>query len=354
MWERTILEHTVGEWVTAIAIAAGAWFVGKALYWVFSVALKHLARRTRTRADDVILETIGHPVVVLVTILGFYIAFERLEFTGAIAHYGGHAFKAAWALAVTWLVVRIVGALLHEYLLPYAKERGVTSMDASVEALTVRSVSLLIWGVGIISALNNAGYNVNALLAGVGISGLALAMAAKDTVANVFGGITVFTDQPFRTGDRIRIAGYDGYVQRVGMRSTRIRTIEGPIVVVPNFKFTDSVLENVSEQATQRVKHELGLARTTSPERLERALAVLNELVDAHQADLMPERVASFSALKDQSLVITFIYHVRKERPLEKVQSRIHLDLVRRFAEEKLEFAYPTQVQLPPPGQAQG
>lgn len=334
------------EWTTALMIAVGSWFVAKGLYWLFAVGLRKLARRTSSRVDDVLLETLGQPVVVLVTLVGFYIAFQRMDFTGSMAFYGGHAFKVAWALTMTWLVVRVVSALLHEYLLPYAKQRGMTSMDASVEEMTVRSVSMLIWGVGIVAALNNAGYNVNALLAGIGIGGLALAMAAKDTVANVFGGISVFTDQPFRTGDRIRIGGYDGFVLRVGMRSTRIRTIEGPIVVVPNFKFTDSILENVSEEAGRRVKHELGLVYETSPERLERALQVLNDLVNAHQEDLMPERIACFSAFRDYSLILTFVYHIRKGRPIEEVQNRIHLDLLRRFAAEKLEFAYPTQVQL--------
>lgn len=346
MWHKELYGHTVQDWAIALTIAAGSWLMGKLLYRLFAGVLRRMAKRTTTKVDDVIVDTIGQPIVVLVTLFGFLIAFQRMAFTGQVAFYGGHAFKAAWALGLTWLAARVVSALLREYLLPYAKQRGVTSMDRSVETLTVRTVSMLIWGVGIIAALNNAGYNVNALLAGVGISGLALAMAAKDTVANVFGGITVFTDQPFRTGDRIRIGGYDGMVLRVGIRSTRIRTIEGPIVVVPNFKFTDSVLENVSEEAARRVRHKLGLVYETSPERMERALQVLNELVDDHQADVMPERSAFFQTFGDFSLDIIFIYHIRKERPIEEVQSRIHLELLRRFTVEKLEFAYPTQVQL--------
>ncbi|MCB0765094.1 MAG: mechanosensitive ion channel family protein [Flavobacteriales bacterium] len=346
MWSSKILEHALTEWGISIGIAVGAWLFGRLLYWLFTDVLKDMARRTEGRVDDVLLGALGQPVVVLVTMLGFQIAFERLEFVGRVAYYGGHAFKAAWALVLTWTIVRAVSALLHEYLLPYAKQRGATSMDESVMALTVRAVGILIWGMGIIGALNNAGYNVSALLAGVGISGLALAMAAKDTVANVFGGITVFADQPFRTGDRIRVAGHDGTVLRVGMRSTRIRTLDGPVVVVPNFKFTDSVLENVSEEASRRVRHELGLIYETSPERMERALQVLHEIVDAHQQELLPDRSAFFSGFKDFSLSVVFIYYIRKGRSIEDAQTMVHLEVLRRFASEGIEFAYPTQVEI--------
>lgn len=346
MWQSRILDHTVEQWVSALAIAAVAWLVGKLLYWLFAVVLKRWTALTKTRADDVIVETIGQPVVLLTTVAGFQIAFGRMNFSDQVGYYGGHAFTAAWTLGVTWLVVRAVSALLREYLLPYARQRGISNMDASVQGLTIRTAALLIWGIGIIAALNNAGYNVNALLAGVGISGLALAMAAKDTVANIFGGITVFTDQPFRVGDRIRIGGYDGTVLRVGIRSTRIRTIQGPVVVVPNFRFTDSVVENVSEEESRRVRHELGLVYDTTPERMERALQVLNELVDARQNDLMPDRSTVFTTFGDFSLGIVLVYWIRKGRSTDAVQNTVHLDLLRRFAAEGLEFAFPTQVQI--------
>ena len=94
----------------------------------------------------------------------------------------------------------------------------------------------LIWIIGIIVALNNAGYDVMALIAGLGIGGLALAMAAKDTVANVFGGFTIFTDRPFSMGDRIVISGFDGTVKEIGIRSTRLQTLAGREVSIPNSK----------------------------------------------------------------------------------------------------------------------
>lgn len=116
-------------------------------------------------------------------------------------------------------------------------------------------------------------------------------------------------------------------------------------MVVPNFKFTDSVLENVTQQASFRVRHELGLIYETPPEKLQEALSILNKLVDEHQDVLMPDRLTSFTAFKDYSLNILFIYHIRKDADVFPTQSKVHLELFQRFAAAGLEFAYPTQVE---------
>ena len=98
---------------------------------------------------------------------------------------------------------------------------------------------------GLIVALNNAGYDIGALIAGLGVGGLALAIAAKDTVANIFGSVTIFADRPFVIGDRVRIKGHDGVVRDIGIRSTRLETRDGPMVTIPNATFADSAVEDV-------------------------------------------------------------------------------------------------------------
>jgi MscS family membrane protein len=340
------LGNPVDHWLYALAWAAGGWLVGKALYWGSSTVLKRLAASTATRLDDLLIVALRGPLVALVTLIGIYLAYHQLELPDKMDLWVERVIKVATVLALTWLLARLVDALVEEYLLPRAR-REETKVVKSQLVPVVRSASkVLVWGLGLVLALNNAGYNVGALLAGIGIGGLAMAMAAKDTVANIFGGVTVFADKPFEVGERIRVAGYDGIVQEIGIRSTRIRTLEGPIVVVPNFKFTDSVLENVSQQASFRVRHELGLIYETPPEKVEEALQILNTLVGEHQDVLEPDRIASFTAFKDYSLNILFVYFIRKEADAFAIQSRMHLELMRRFAVAGLEFAYPTQVEI--------
>jgi len=132
----------------------------------------------------------------------------------------------------------------------------------------------------------------------------------------------------------------------VGIRSTRIRSLEGPIVVIPNKKFTESIVENVTQEPARRVRHELGLVYETSPDRMQRALEVLREVVMANQQVLEEEHLVCFNAFKEYSLNILFIYYVRKGADIFETQSRVHLEVLRRFNDERLSFAYPTAVEL--------
>lgn len=116
-------------------------------------------------------------------------------------------------------------------------------------------------------------------------------------------------------------------------------------MVVPNFKFTESVVENVSLEPTRRVRHELGLIYETPPARMEEAIRILNELVDENQDVLDRERLVSFTAFKEYSLTILLIYYIRKDADIFATQTRIHLAVMRRFADAGLEFAYPTQLE---------
>lgn len=341
-WERTFYYNTVQQWAYALAIAFGVWMVSRLLYWISANVLRRAAVRTETKLDDILLDTLQQPLILIFTLVGFLVAYHQLEFPERIDAWMERAYHAGVTLSMTWLFVRIVDALVREVLVPYA-ERSDSRLDDHLVPLARKGLRLMIWTLGIIVALNNAGYNVGALLAGLGIGGLALAMAAKDTVANIFGGITVLTDKPFLVGDRIRIDKYDGTVMEVGVRSTRIRTLEGPVVVVPNFKFTDTILENVTAEPWRRIRHELGLVYGTPPDKMEMAIQLLNDLIDGMQDVLEQDRLVSFNSYGAFSLNILFICYIRKGSDIFQTQSRVSLEILRRFNENGLSFAFPTQ-----------
>jgi len=192
---------------------------------------------------------------------------------------------------------------------------------------------------------DNTGFDIGAVLAGLGIGGLALAMAAKDLVSNVFGGITIFTDKPFKIKDRIKIGGFDGIVEEIGIRSTKIRTLEGRVVTVPNAKFTDSMVENVSVEPSRKVVLNLGLIYDTKPDQMQLAMDTLREIVSSHNSTEETIHLA-FNKFGDSSLGILLIYYIRKGEDILKTQTDINLAIISRFTENKLEFAYPTQTIL--------
>lgn len=335
--------NTLEDWAVAAAIAGGGWVLGQALSRVATGLLGRLAARTESGLDDALVRDLRVPVVVLVTVMGVVAGFQRLTFGERLTLWAERVFHVAVALAVTWIVARALMAVLDEALMGRKDEAG--QRRRSIPGVRA-GVKVLVWGLGIVVALNNAGYDVAALLAGIGIGGLALALAAQETVANVFGGVTIYADKPFKPGDRVRVDGHDGFVQEIGIRSTRIQSLAGPIVVIPNKKFTESTIENVTDEPSRRVLVELGLVYETPPAKMERAIEVLREIVKSHQDILEESHIVSFNTYKEYSLNLLFIYFIRKGADIFEGHSRVNLAILRRFHEEGLSFAYPTAVEL--------
>lgn len=346
IWNELLTANTGTDWAIALGFVAGGWVLGQALLRLSYGPINRWISRTANVTDDLLLRALRGPLVVIICVFGLFLGYEHLNWPVKLDLWMSRALHVAIALSITWLIARVITRALAG-----ALERGRTAEAQRGSAIPaiVGVVNILVWGLGLVVALSNAGYDVGALLAGIGIGGLAMAMAAKDTLANVFGGITVFADQPFHPGDRIRVAEHTGRVEAIGLRSTRLRTIEGPLVVIPNHLFTESVVVNLSAEPSQRVRLDIGLVRETPPERVERALAILGEVVLAEQDQLDPKYAASLNDLKADQLNLLFIYHVRKNKPVEQVRTRINLDVLRRFHAEGLRFAYPTSLQYAVP-----
>ncbi|MCK5766579.1 MAG: mechanosensitive ion channel family protein, partial [Bacteroidales bacterium] len=255
--------NNIGDWALALVIIVGTLIAAKALYWVIGRIVKKLTAKTKTKLDDIMVDMLEEPIVLIVTIIGVWFAIGRLSFPDKIMEWINNLYMVMIVLTITWLLARLIDAIIKEYVVPITKKtKG--DFDDQIIPIIRKAIRVAIWVMGIIIALNNAGYNVGALLAGLGIGGIALAMAAKDTVANFFGGITIFTDKPFTINDRVKINGFDGTITEIGIRSTRLKTLENRIVTIPNSKFTDGMVENVSSEPHRKVVLKLGLVYETT------------------------------------------------------------------------------------------
>ena len=245
------------------------------------------------------------------------------------------------ALLVGWLLSRLFDALYKEYIAPMVAASD-NDLDDQLAPILSKGVKTIIWSLAIIIGLNNAGYDVAALIAGLGIGGLALAMAAKDSVSNIFGGFTIFVDKPFIMGDRIKVSGFDGTVTEVGLRSTRMKTLDGRVVTIPNSTFTGTAVENVSWEPSRKVVLNIGLIYDTTPEKIEEAMSILKEISDNHECT-EPDTWMAFNAFGDFALNICFIYYIKKGEDIGQTQTDFNLAILRRFNEAGLEMAFPTQ-----------
>jgi len=192
-------------------------------------------------------------------------------------------------------------------------------------------------------ALDNAGYDITTVLAGLGVAGMAFALAAKDSLSNLFGGFTIFTDKPFSLKDRIKIGGFDGSVTEIGLRSTRLKTLDGRMVTIPNSKISDNSVENVTSEPSRKVVVNLGLTYDMDDTKIEREMAVLREIAEEHKDDVDEDFAVGFNEFGDFALNVVFVYRITKGSDILGTQTSVNMAILKRFNAEGLEMAFPSQ-----------
>ena len=336
--------NSILNWAIAVGILILSFVVVKMLYWIFSNVIRRLTSKTKTNLDDVLINKLEKPLTYLILILGYWISIHYLVFKEEVEIVLENAAYFLLVVDVTAILSRIVDALISEVILPIT-EKSESSFDNQLIPVIQKGVRSIIWVLGIIIGLDNIGFDITAMIAGLGIGGLALALAAQDSVKNIFAGIMIFLDKPFRIKDRIQVDGFDGTVEEVGLRSTRLRTLEGRIVTIPNSRFTDNSVTNVTSQPTLKVKLNLGLTYDTDEVQMQKAIDILEDIVKDEDA-ITDDYAAGFNGFGDFSLNILFIYYVKPDSHWLDTQTLVNKEILRRFNNEGLEFAFPTQTIL--------
>ena len=336
--------NSILNWAIAVGILILSFVVVKMLYWIFSNVIRRLTSKTKTNLDDVLIDKLEKPLTYLVLILGYWISIHYLVFKEEVELVLENVAYFLLVIDVTAILSRIVDALITEIIMPIS-EKSDSSFDNQLIPVIQKGVRSIIWILGIIIGLDNIGFDITAMIAGLGIGGLALALAAQDSVKNIFAGIMIFLDKPFRIKDRIQVDGFDGIVEEVGLRSTRLRTLEGRIVTIPNSRFTDNSVTNVTSQPTLKVKLNLGLIYDTDEVQMQKAIDILEDIVKNQEA-ITDDYAAGFNGFGDFSLNILFIYYVKPDSHWLDTQTLVNKEILRRFNKEGLEFAFPTQTIL--------
>lgn len=334
--------NTLEHWAIALFIVVGAFIAGKIIYLIFGKFVKVLTSKTKTKLDDILIDMIEEPVMLAIIIGGMWYATTTLVLSEAGASFFNKIFWGLIILNIAWFISRFFEAIVTEYITPMV-QNSESDFDDQILPIARKGIKFVIWTLAIIMALNNAGYNIGAILAGLGIGGLALALAAKDLIANIFGGVMIFFDKPFKIKDRIKIDDFDGFVTEIGLRSTRIKTLAGTEVTIPNNAFTESPVENITREPTRKITLNLGLTYDTSEKEIEKAILILEKIGKKHSDLITDDVLISFNNFGDFSLGIMFIYYIKKKSDILKTQTAINLDILKEFNKEKLSFAFPTQ-----------
>lgn len=283
------------------------------------------------------------PIFVLVVLTGIYVCTKLLlTLPESIVGGVGIVFSIAFTMNIAWVVVRVIDILFKKYLLPLTKKSG-SDVDDHVAPIIGKVVKVVIWLLAIVIALSNAGYDVNALIAGLGIGGLAIAMASKDTVQNLFGYMKILAEQPFKTGDKIKNGADEGVVIDMRFMSTRIKTSEGDIITIPNGKFVNSSIKNIDVTPNYGVTRNIGLMHDTTPEKIHEAKNILAKIV-ADDDHLEKTRTILFTEFSDSVMNISFVYQVCEGANMQQVKDQVNFEIVKRFNDANLNFATASMV----------
>lgn len=273
-------------------------------------------------------------------LLGIWIAIHRLVYPDNFVKAIDNAYRILIVLDITWVFARLIGGLLEIYL-----RKDSTGQTHKMMPIIKRTALVLVWIIGIVMALSNIGVNISALLGTLGIGGIAFALAAQDTVKNIFGAFTIFTDKPFNIGDTIRVDSFEGTVIDVGARSTKIMDYDKRIITFPNYKITDANIINISSEPKRRVVLNLGLTYDTTPEKMKEALDILKAIPERVEnvSSNPSDTTAVFTNYADSALVIMYIYFIEKQGDILGVTSNMNMEILSSFNKAGLEFAFPTQ-----------
>jgi MscS family membrane protein len=360
-------ESHFGAWINTSAFAGITWlkllfcFLLLLLVAVIDRLLQAIIRRhkrdpsveeEKITVSQFVFEAFSKPLSLFIWVYGIYAALTPL-----LVHFqqpGGSNFmlrafqKAAdvgAAVALIWFILRLV-TIIDVQLKKWAASTDSTIDDVLVPLVgkTLRVCILIIGSVVVIQ--NLTGVKIGPLLASLGIGGLAIAFAARESIANFFGTLTILFDKPFQVGQRIVINDYDGIVDSVGLRSTRIRTLTGHLLTIPNEKVISSTVENIGLRPHIRWLTNIGITYDTPVEKVEKAVEIIREILADHEGsnEEYPPRVF-FNGFNDYSLNIMVIawYHPPTYWDFQAWLQSVCVEIMNRFEAEGIDFAFPSQ-----------
>lgn len=337
------LEVDLWQWLGLALLVFGGWIGAWIATGLLKRAVSPFVRRTQTDLDDRLADLMTGPVRLSIALVLFHLGTYALRLRVPVQESVGGVLKGLGVIAGTWLLMRIAHVItdvIRDRLVLEGRTSVVTMVPLARK--TIKAVLIAFAAIGF---LQNLGFNITGVLAGLGVGGLAVALAAQKTVENLFGGVMVTVDQPVRVGDFCRFGDKVGTVEEVGLRSTRVRTLDRTVVTVPNAEFAQVQIENFASRDRMRLHTVLGLRYETTPDQLRHVLAGLRRLLSAHPRITDDPARVRFVAFGPHSLDLeVFAYADTTDwNEFLKIREDVYLRMMDVVAESGTGFAFPSQ-----------
>jgi len=326
---------------------------GRILQYMLNSYSARLERKIGMNVLVLVFRALAKPAYVAVFAGGFFLCKIMLYFndeSGISTSVGASWTKIAnvlGAVAVAYALYRLVD--VAEHFLHKLVGRTETKLDDMLVPVIRKSLRITITIVAVLLIAENIlDQNVKSLLLSAGVGGIAIALAAKDTIANFFGSITIFADRPFQINELVKIEGHYGNVEEVGFRSSRIRTLDGHLVTIPNNTIANATVENVGKRPFIRRTSNLTITYDSGTKKTQQAVEIVKEVLskvpEINSDSQRPPRVY-FSDFNDWALNIYMSYWVKPADywTYQEVNERVNFEIMKRFEAKGIEFAFPSQ-----------
>jgi len=324
-------------------ISVGIFFVGLVVLKFIKIIViqyfKKLSQKTETTFDDFLIENIEKTVVPMLYFGAFYIALHNLTLTEAI----DKGINALGAIIITLLGIRFAISVLSQLLENYwLKTYQHEAKEKSLKGLLVIG-KFLIWGIGIIFLLDNLGFKISTVIAGLGVGGIAVALAAQTVLGDLFSYISILFDRPFEVGDFIIVDDKLGTVEHIGIKTTKLTSLSGEQLIFSNTDLTGSRIRNYKRMLRRRVVFKIGVVYQTKLEHLKEIPQMIKGIIESVN-DTAFDR-SHFQAYGDFSLDFETVYYVvgNDYNKYMDIHQKVNLKIFEEFSKREIEFAYPTQ-----------
>lgn len=334
--------NTATHYIIALLITLAAYVLRRVVTTLIFGFLRRLAARTNTTLDDKLFPALEGPVKALIVVVGAVAALKVLKFSATADDTLGYAYTMAFSLVVFWMFLRTFNTVLdHLQEIARVRQLGLAPFMPWIK----KTLLAVVFVFGVLMIAQSLGADVKAFLAGLGIGGLAFALAAQDTIANLFGSVVVAIDQPFRIGEFVRIGTTVGMVEDMGLRSTKIRALDRSLVIIPNKTVAGEMITNLARFNGRRVEQVLGLTYDTTAAQMEEIVAEFRRLILAED-EIDPTSVICYFRDYGASSLDIWIVFVVKDPDFHRhmaLRQRLNLAFMRAVEARGLSFAFPTQ-----------
>jgi len=320
-------------------VACGIILASKVFEKIILVRLKALSKKTKTHVDDILIDAIHEMGNIFYIVLGLYIGSRFLVVDASIAK----SIHIIFVVVATYQIVRALQIVIRFALEQYASKNDNPASSESMIHLGMLFVRIGLWSIAFLFVLSNLGIDITALVASLGIGSLAIALALQNILSDMFSSFSIYADKPFEIGDYIVIGTDSGTVKKIGLKTTRITSLQGEELVVSNKELTTVRVQNYKKMQRRRVAFTFGVVYQTSKKQLEAIPTIVETIVSS--VDHLEFDRCHFHEFGDSALLFDVVYFVDTREYSTYIDTRetFNLALFETFEKQSISFAYPTQ-----------